>query len=267
LNPSKQGASLAKGLEYISSLLVQSRMREDLYFRRYESKTGKQDLALPSHTAYTDALEMLYRQILRFQATSYCYYANNDAFRLGLDVIKWNGWDTLLEEIKKQESAFGAVNDIWRDMKYDEECLAAEKRHQEALRGWEAIGTDVSGLRKAIEDAEEEKKRTGLLGWLCRVDPSEMYNAASDKRESGTGVWLVRDSEEFKIWKATPRSLLWLHGKRTPGSCRKSVPVILLTISSWFGEVNLKLVGRQASAGWSRSQSPNRTRILLLQLQ
>ena len=228
-------------------------MREDLYFRRYESKTGKQELSLPSHAAYKDALEMLYRQILRFQATSYCYYAHNAAFRLGLDVIMWNGWDTLLEEIQKQESAFGAVNDNWRDMKYDEECLAAEKRHQEALRSWEAIGTDVSGLREAIEDAQAEKKRTGLLDWLCAVDPSEMYNAASDKRESGTGAWLVKDGEEFKVWKETPRSLLWLHGKRTPASSRESVPALLLTVSSWVGEVNLELVGRQASAGWGRS--------------
>lgn len=192
-------------------------MREDLYSRRYESKTDKQEVSLTSHTIYKDALEKLYRQILRFQATSYCYYANNAAFRVGLDIIKWNDWDVLLEEITKQESAFGAVNNLWRDMEYNEECLAAEKRQQEALRSWEAIGTDISGLREAIENAQRDKERTELLNWLCRVDPSEMYNTASDKCESGTGVWLVKDSEQFKIWKRTPKSLLWLHGTGTPG--------------------------------------------------
>jgi hypothetical protein len=224
LHPSEQAASLAKGLEYISSLIVHGRMREDLYFRRYESKTDKQELSHPFHTAYEDTLEMLYRQILKFQAKSYCYYTNNAAFRLGLDVIKWNEWDTLLEDIKKQEAVFVRVSETWRDMKYDDECLAVEKRHQETLYHWEAIGSQVSGLREAVEDNEAETKRIKLLDWLCEIDPSTIYNSASDKRESGTGDWLVEESNEFETWKNASASLLWLHGKAGSG---KSV------LSSW----------------------------------
>lgn len=41
LNPSEQAASLAKGLEYISSLIVQSYLWENLYERHYKSVAGK----------------------------------------------------------------------------------------------------------------------------------------------------------------------------------------------------------------------------------
>jgi hypothetical protein len=40
LNPSQQAASLASGLKYIASLIVQSRMWWDLYVGRYEARTG-----------------------------------------------------------------------------------------------------------------------------------------------------------------------------------------------------------------------------------
>ncbi|KAI3317226.1 ankyrin repeat-containing domain protein [Xylariaceae sp. AK1471] len=226
LNPSEQGTSLANGLEYISSIIVRSWMWEDLYARRYESGTRQQKSSLESHTAYKDALEMLYRQVLKFQATSYCYYASNTTFRLGQDVIKWVEWDKLLDEVKNKESAFAGVSDSWRDMKYDEECLAADERHQEAMRRWQTIGTDISGLREAVLDAQEEKQRSGLLNWLCTVDHSEMYNAARDKHESGTCDWLIRDSKEFKTWEGSPSSLLWLYGKAGSGKSILSSSVV-----------------------------------------
>ncbi|RYC64329.1 hypothetical protein CHU98_g1861 [Xylaria longipes] len=226
LNPSDQGVSLAKGLEYISSLTVRSWMWEDLYIRRYEARTSQHTSSLPSHTAYKIALEKLYRQILLFQTTSYCYYAEKSAFRLGLDIVKWNDWDKLLSEIKDKEREFTAVSDNWRDMKYDEECSEADQRHQEAIRRWQTIGTDISGLREAVEAAQAEKTRDGLLQWLCTVDHSGMYNAARDKHESGTCEWLVRDSKEFKTWEGSSSSLLWVHGKAGSGKSILSSSVV-----------------------------------------
>ncbi|RFU81478.1 hypothetical protein TARUN_743 [Trichoderma arundinaceum] len=103
LHPSEKGASLAEGLEYLSSLIVQSCMREDLYFRRHEAKTHDQESPLVSHAAYKNTLEMLYKDILRFQATSCYYYANNIALRLVLDFVKWDGWNKLLAQIQERE--------------------------------------------------------------------------------------------------------------------------------------------------------------------
>ncbi|GAW17393.1 hypothetical protein ANO14919_068500 [Xylariales sp. No.14919] len=220
LNPSEQVASQAKGLDHVSSLITQSRMWEDLYLRRYESEYSARESLMPSHAAYKNTLEQLYRQILKFQATSYCYYARNSVSRLGLDVLKWNKWDDLLNEIRDKEIQFSAVCDIWRDMKYDEECSAAANRHQEAISHWRDIGTGVSGLREAVRQAQQEKNRDEFLDWLCKVDPSVMYNGAQDKHESGTCEWLVRSNEKFKSWERSPSSVIWVHGK--PG-CGKSI--------------------------------------------
>ncbi|KAL7960365.1 hypothetical protein V8C34DRAFT_276955 [Trichoderma compactum] len=226
MHPSEQGTSLAKGLEYMSSLIVQSRMREDLYVRRYEATIHSRESSQLSHVVYKDSLEMLYRSILRFQATSYCYYAHNAAFRLGLEIVKWDDWSLLLGQIQEQERQFAAVENLWRDMKYDEESSAAERRHQETLHHWGKIGTDLSGLRSAVERAQDESSRRYLLRWLCDVDPSEMYNAARDKHKAGTGDWLTKESEELKAWEASPASLLWLHGKAGSGKSVLSSVVI-----------------------------------------
>ncbi|GAP92625.1 putative ankyrin repeat protein [Rosellinia necatrix] len=220
LNPSEQDAALKDGLEYISSLIDQSLMWEDLYIRRYDTGHNMSESSMPTHFAYKNALEKLYRQILKFQATSYCYCAGKAALRLVVDVAKLNEWNGLSDDIRAKEREFRSVSDSWRDAKYDEECLAAENRHKEALRHWQAIGSGVSGLQEAVCDAQEEKKRDGFLDWLCEVDPSEIYNSARDSCEDGTGHWLLQDSKEFRTWESAPQSVLWLHGK--PG-CGKSV--------------------------------------------
>ncbi|KAK5989674.1 Ankyrin-3-like protein [Cladobotryum mycophilum] len=217
MNPSTQNASLVKGLEYISSLIAQSRMREEIYAQVYESGTGGHESFQRSHGEYKIALERLYRQILRFQAKSYCYYSDNSAFRLGHDVIKWNDWDQLVNGVREQEQNFINVDKLWRDMQSDEERLAAESRHQEAQYSRSAIDSQISALRKAIEDTWTEGGPTDLYHWLCTIDPSAMYNAARDRHETGTCEWLVKDSKEFKTWKTSPRSLLWLHGKAGSG--------------------------------------------------
>ncbi|KAI0100295.1 ankyrin repeat-containing domain protein [Nemania sp. FL0031] len=226
LNPSEQGASLAKGLEYVSSLIARTRTWEELYDRRYEELSSQHDLSLHFKTPYRNALEKLYRQILKFQVTSYCYYASSTFSRLGKDMVKWNEWDTLLDEIKEGENEFTKVSGDWRDKEYSIECAATDKRHQEAVRFLQTIETDLSGLRKAVQDAQEEKKRNGFLDWLCTADPSGMYNAARDKHESGTCEWLLRESKEFKTWQESSKSLLWLHGKAGSGKSILSSSVV-----------------------------------------
>jgi hypothetical protein len=194
-------------------------MWEELYTRRYEATAtddrGSRDasLAAVSHVEYKNALELLYKEILRFQVSSYCYYANHTASRLGRDVVKWDDWDTLLEDVRQRERVFRDVCDIWRDMRYDEECAGADERHRESMRRWDAVGDEVTALRNAVEDAHRDQKRAKLLDWLCDIDPSAAYNAARDKHEEGTGDWLIKDSEQFWDWETEPGMFLWLHGK------------------------------------------------------
>jgi hypothetical protein len=213
LNPSKQAASLASGLKYVSSVIVQSCMWEDLYVRRYESKRWTMEPRPESHSEYKGALAGLYRSVLRYQVTTCCYYARNSAMRVGLDMIKWDDWEGLLSDIREEERLFTAVSTVWRDMKYDEECEAMERRHRESTGRWESIGVDVQGLRKAVEDAQANGERREMLDWLSNVDPSAGYNIARKRHEAGTSDWLLRGNAAFQTWQESPGSLLWLHGK------------------------------------------------------
>jgi hypothetical protein len=215
MNPSTQMTSLAKGLAFISTLISQSRMREELYVRRYELKTHDNQSFQQSHREYKNGLERLYRQVLKFQATAYCYFTNDSASRLCLDIIKQNDWDQLIDGIREQETMFAKLATTWRDIQYDDECSAAENRHQETINLWFTIGANVSSLERAVKDAQEQKGRIELLQWLCNIDHTELYNSARHKHTDGTGEWLIGRSEKFKTWeeKIALKSFLWLQGK------------------------------------------------------
>lgn len=197
MNASAESASLAKGLEYISSLITQSKMREELYMeaRGYESRVRDHEKFQLSHREYKAALERLYRQILKFEVKSCCYYSNK--FRIGLDAVKWNDWEQLIGAVREKEQSFAAIEQIWRDIRHAEEQLANES---------------------AIAQKEHEE----FLEWLSDIDPSSAYNDARGRHESGTNEWLLKGSEEFKAWETTAKSLIWLHGK---GKSRSSINV------------------------------------------
>ncbi len=188
-------------------------MWEDLYARRYETKAAaNQGSFTPSHAEYKRTLEELYRMVLKLQITSYCYYAKPSAFRLGRDMISWDDWVALGRDIREQERVFIAVSAVWRDNKFDEESEAMQRRHQEMSTRWEAIGSDIQGLRRAVEAAQADDTRQKILNWLCDTDPSSSYNIAREKHQNGTGGWLLQ-SRKFQTWQQSPGSLLWLHGK------------------------------------------------------
>ncbi|KAL7924367.1 ankyrin repeat-containing domain protein [Trichoderma austrokoningii] len=226
-NPSEHAGSLAKGLDYISTLIVRGQLREGLYTRRYElaqMTDGCQSSKL-DHLAYRRALEVQYRKILRLQAETYCHFAKNAAYRLGLDAVKWNDWEAMINDVRLQEDALAALDNLWYDVQYSQDSLAVKKQHQESLAAWLSIGEDVSSLRKALVEAEQNHDRAGLLSWLCQVDPSQMYNAARDKHELGTSEWLLKN-HEFLAWEKEESSLMWLHGKAGSGKSILSSSVI-----------------------------------------
>lgn len=184
-------------------------MREDLYRRRYEAGDSASQPFLKSHTRYKATLEQLYRQILKFQADCYCYYAQDKVSRVISDFAKKYDWDGLVEEIRQQEAQMAAVDKHWRDQQYDEECAAAENRYQGTILSLKAIGVDVAKLRRANSDRDQQE----FLHWLCNIDPSNLYNAARGKHKGGTSEWLIKENQTFKSWIHNPCSLLWLHGK------------------------------------------------------
>ncbi|KAL7894282.1 ankyrin repeat-containing domain protein, partial [Trichoderma sp. TUCIM 5745] len=213
LNPSEQRDALAKGLDYITTLIIQSRMQEEFYIERYESKTGGPERFRQSHSEYKNALEKLYRQILRFQATAYCYSTHTSALRFAQDSVKWKSWEKLINDIRAQESNLAAIEEKWRNMQQYEERLAVESQHQATI---DTLSAQLFVAQKTLETATE-KEYDELLDWLCDIDHSSLYKAARDRHETGTNQWLIRDSEEFKTWETEQKSLLWLHGKAGSG--------------------------------------------------
>jgi hypothetical protein len=168
----------------ISDLIVRSTMRENLYKHRYESQSGEDDRQtfLASHMTYRNTLKKLYIQILSFQASSVCYLSKNGAFRLSLDIVKWDNWDSSLSDVQKREDAFRQVYDVWKDTRDQEDCEAVFARHQAKMNVMISIRDDISGLRNAIVHAQGDTKRTDLLNWLSTIDPSESYNVGLDWR-------------------------------------------------------------------------------------
>ena len=73
--------------------------------------------------------------------------------------------------------------------------------------------TNIAGLKKAVEDAQDNVDRKELLEWLTSVDPSSNYNTARGKIKADTGSWLTHQNEDFDKWKTRPNSFIWLNGK------------------------------------------------------
>ncbi|UKZ91840.1 uncharacterized protein TrAFT101_006810 [Trichoderma asperellum] len=142
--------------------------------------------------------------------------------------MKRNDWDQLIDEIRAQETTFATLCVIWRDIQYDNECLASHNRHKEAMSLWFTIGTDVSKLERAVREAQDQKGRIDLLKWLCNIDHTELYNSARHKHIDGTSEWLINRRKIFKEWEKSIalKSFLWLHGKAGSGKSILSSSVI-----------------------------------------
>jgi hypothetical protein len=182
-------------------------MRQKLYQRRYDADSGDQ------LQGYRDTLKELYIRILKFQAKSVCYYSKNEASRLGRDIVKWDSWDSMLQDITEQEGAFTQVYDIWKDLIAREEYDKLSKRHIESMDIMKVISENIVGFQQAVASAESDEKRRKLIEWLSSADPSINYISARDKHQPKTGDWLVKDTHDFKNWETSPNSFLWVNGK------------------------------------------------------
>ena len=197
-------------------------MQEELYYERWEDKADRNDKARfkQSHKGYRDTLKALYIQVLKYQATSVCYFTKNGALQVLADVVKWHAWEDMLKALKAQDETMCRTYNLLNDVKIEVEFENLEKRHAEMVDIFKSGFSDIAALRKAIETAQHDSKRSGLLNWLSSVDPSLNYNNARGKRENGgqgTGDWLIRDNDDFNRWKVAPNSLMWLNGKGGSG--------------------------------------------------
>lgn len=233
-----------KGVEYISRLLVQCAMREELYQRRYETYTwtSAQTEFQSLHIGYRDALKELYIPILKLQAKSICYLSKATVNRVGRDMIKWDDWDSLIKDIETQEAAFMIVTVVWKDTKYEEDCVVRDSHHRERVQAQNVMTIELKRLREVVEETQRNAQRSQILNWLSsNIDPSQNYRAARDKHALTTGDWLTKRSPVFDMWMVAPNSLLWIHGNGKSAS--PQVPYITLTVYSRVWQIYIEVCG------------------------
>ncbi|THH11184.1 hypothetical protein EW146_g8129 [Bondarzewia mesenterica] len=100
--------------------------------------------------------------------------------------------------------------------------ISAEADMKEAFRM--AIGQDIERIisasnQAAIDAVMNDNHRSDIHRWLSAPNPFENYHDALEKRQEGTGCWILEE-DQFMAWKADAPSFLWIHG--IPG-CGKSV--------------------------------------------
>jgi hypothetical protein len=142
-----------------------------------------------------------------------CYYSRSEVARLGSDFVKWDQWDSSLQDIIKKDESFRKAEELLGAMMKQEEYDALCKQHEENAKSMSSLVRDMSALKTAIESAQSDQRTTELLKLLSSVDPSEHYRNALQKRKADTGNWLIHHHEGYTNWKKEPNSVLWLHGK------------------------------------------------------
>jgi hypothetical protein len=70
-----------------------------------------------------------------------------------------------------------------------------------------------TATKAAITAHRIDEYRSKIIQWLSTTDPSSNHHAACRKHQHRTGEWLI-NRVDFKEWKRTRNSLIWLYGIR-----------------------------------------------------
>jgi hypothetical protein len=214
LNPGKQEASRAKGLERIAALLRQCSVREALYRNSYDHNAQTKNELLPIHLSYREELKILYVNILKFQATCLCHLTKGTVRMAIRDIAAWDKWDSLVAEINLQSGNMMSIEEQWRDFKLHERWQIEAKQHEENIATLNPIADEVARIRTIVGETQQDKSRFKLLEWLSPEKFSKRYNDIRERHESSTGDWLI-GNQFYTSWKTNPGSFLWLFGKGT----------------------------------------------------
>jgi hypothetical protein len=87
------------------------------------------------------------------------------------------------------------------------------------------IDENTRSLFKQFQDISLDDRKRSILQWLSPVDPSVYHEATMKVRQTGTNDWFL-SCKEFKNWKETEKSFLWLSG--FPGSGKTSLMSTLI---------------------------------------
>ena len=72
----------------------------------------------------------------------------------------------------------------------------------------QGLAQQVSNIATRIHTEEEQR----IFDWLSKYSFSGSQNSVAQRREPGTGAWIL-SLPEYKDWRTSDSSLLWLYGK------------------------------------------------------
>jgi hypothetical protein len=172
----------------------------------------------------------LYSQILEFEAQLVCYFSFNKVEQTVRDMIKYDSWDGMVENIQKMgqlsegdrqiidaertKAGFEKLESGMRDALNELSCISksienefSERRHQ---REGNVPGNsdDIKALSHIID-----QKRRDILTWLSPLDFGTVQISTLSRRQEGTGQWLF-DDPAFERWLCGEERTLWCYGIR-----------------------------------------------------
>ena len=217
LNPTSQRESLAKGIEYMSSLIVRFTIIE----RTYKQPQSRMQYHLTPdreafHTAFESHIIKLYAQILGFQAKAVCQLYKPSLQRHALDTIKVNDWGAMVSEIKEEEMECQKYFDIIGSANLDD---AFKEQHVHVEKLFQAWNVEKRRDRDDEAQRHQSKDESKALRALCTTTYRDHKNRNPD-RVKNTCRWFL-ESAIYCSWRSTTGSgMLWVTAD--PG-CGKSV--------------------------------------------
>ncbi|KAI0577124.1 Ankyrin repeat protein [Pyrenophora tritici-repentis] len=124
-------------------------------------------------------------------------------------------WAKRRTTTRKEDAVYSLLGifDIQMPLLYGEGEEKTRRRLHKEIR---EFSTDTLMDTK---DLAREVQISKIHRWLSPPDPSVSYQKALRQRQHGTGLWFLC-GEQYKIWKTSAASLLWLYG--IPG-CGKTI--------------------------------------------
>jgi hypothetical protein len=151
LNPSLERNAAIGGLDTVSNIIRQSKVIDEIYVEKAAEMSTKTEHLQALAEAFKAKRIDLYSQIIEFEAQLVCYFSTSIVEQTLQDLIKYNSWGEMVENIKK----IGTLSDEDRRI-IDVQRMSA---------GFEKLDKDMDsalvkldGISKSIEDEFSRKR-------------------------------------------------------------------------------------------------------------
>jgi hypothetical protein len=131
-------------------------------------------------------------------------------------------------ELKAETGTIGKrIKRVWKRLKWDQDSINDLRDRISANIGLlNALNGRITrdNVVKLVQYQEIEENRA-VLDWITPIDYAPQQNDFLDRRQSGTGQWLL-DSVEFQEWVNTKQRTMWCPG--IPGAGKTILTAIVI---------------------------------------